>query len=48
MQWVDIDSIVCSFLAKKNTNMNNIIRINYVHDNQTKTNIDVTNEVNYM
>ncbi len=48
MQWVDIDFIAFSFLARKNTTLNNIITISDVHDSQIKTNIDVANEVNYM
>jgi len=48
MQWVDIDFIAFSFLARKNTTFNNIITISDVHDSQIKTNIDVANEVNYM
>ncbi len=48
MQWVDIDFVAFSFLARKNTTLNNIITISDVHDNQIKTNIDVANEVNYM
>jgi hypothetical protein len=48
MQWVNIDSIVFSFHAKKNTTMNNIIMIIDVHASRARSNIDVANEVNYM
>jgi hypothetical protein len=48
MQWVNIDSIVFSFLARKNTTMNNILMINDVHANRARSNIDVANEINYM
>jgi hypothetical protein len=48
MQWVDINSIVISFLARKNTTMNNIITISDVHASWGRTNIDVANEMNYM
>jgi hypothetical protein len=45
MQWVDIDSIACSFLVRKNTTMNNTITINDLHGSWAKTNIDVVNVV---
>jgi len=48
MQWVDIDFIAFLFLVRKNTTMNIIITIRFVHVSQAKTNIDVVNEVNYM
>ncbi len=37
-----------SFLAMKNTTMNNIITINDVHVSRARANIDVANETNYM
>ncbi len=37
-----------SFFARKNTTMNNTRTISDVHDNQTKTNIDVMNETNHI
>jgi hypothetical protein len=48
MQWVDIDFIAFSFLARKNTTMNIIITKRFVHVSQARANIDVVNEVNYM
>jgi hypothetical protein len=48
MQWVDIDFIAFSFLARKNTTMNIIITKRVVHVSQARANIDVVNEVNYM
>jgi len=39
---------VFSFPTKKNTTMNNMIMINDVHASQARTNINVTNDVNYM
>ncbi len=36
MQWVDINSIAFTFLARKNTTMNNTIIINNMHGNQAK------------
>ncbi len=47
-QWVEIDSITFSFPVRKYTTMNNIITISDVHVSQTRANIDVANEVNYM
>ncbi len=41
MSWVNIDSIVFPFLARKNTTMNNIIMINDVHASRARSNIDV-------
>jgi hypothetical protein len=48
MQWVDIDCIGFSFLARKSTTMDNIITIGDLHPSQAKANIDVANEVNHM
>jgi hypothetical protein len=48
MQWVDIDYIVFSFLARKNTTMDNIIMIYDLHASWAGANIDVVNEVNHM
>jgi hypothetical protein len=48
MQWVDIDFIAFSFLVRKNSTMNIIITIRFVHVSQARANIDVVNEVNYM
>ncbi len=45
---MEIDSITFSFPVRKYTTMNNIITISDVHVSQTRANIDVANEVNYM
>ncbi len=48
MQWVDINSIIFLFLARKNIPMNITITISDVHGNLIKINIDVANELNYI
>lgn len=37
-----------SFFVRKNTTMNNTITIGDVHGSQTRTNIDVMNEINHI
>jgi hypothetical protein len=44
-QWVDISSILFSFLARNNVTFNNIILISPHHATKAKQNLDVTNDI---
>jgi hypothetical protein len=43
-QWIDISSILFSFLARSNVTINRIIMISANHATKAKQNLDVVNE----